>query len=112
VASATLARPFRHVGAPLVPSYPAVPANGDTSRESEDPVAVSHCPSGSPTAQPSSSGGVRAISASSHKRHNPFKIQQLWWGRTNPWKKAVIDQAALWRVDALAGIPGICGQRH
>jgi len=49
----------------------------------------------------------RAVSASSHNRHNLFRIQQLWWDRTHPCSKAVIDQAALWLAVAVERIPGI-----
>ena len=49
----------------------------------------------------------RALSASSHKRHHLFRIRQPWWSRTHLCGKAVIVQAVLGLVMAVAGIPGI-----
>ena len=67
-------------------------------------------PQGSPErgAQPSGWECLfRGVSASSHNRHNLLTIQQLWWDRTHPCSKAVIDQAALGLVVAVERIPGI-----
>lgn len=99
--------PDRHVGRSHEvrrSAYPlGHPRSGEPNSPSEgvrDPVVVSHCPQRPGGWRQARRLGCpfRAVSASSHKRHNLFRIWQLWWVRTHACGKAVIV-----RSGALAG---------
>jgi hypothetical protein len=64
---------------------------------------VPHDPGGG--AQPGVGCLFRAVSTSSHKRHNLFRIRQLWWDRTHPCGQVVIVRASLWVVVAVGRDP-------